>query len=276
MNTSMAALIAVVLTFGAQAADTNSETALLGAVPSEVQIPAGQVARELLEAVCPGHVALSRLGCNDWDQTTESGSALRPHSILGILPGHFLSAESDDVLVSAERGEGHADRYGGTLLMTRQAGGWKPLWYHSGTITDRCMKISALSRRDIPVCETAYIMGGHQTHDLYAINVLAIEPNEQLLLSTDTFAWPNRAQKETLDSVRLLTKGGPGIEAKVHYFRGGNAAGDDLEQVLQKTGEVHAVDFWLKDDAFVVAPGSAAFLKSFSAPRRNVNRWKTR
>lgn len=266
MSASKAALIAIVLTLSARAADTNSETALLGAVPSEVQAPAGQLARELLEAVCPGHVALSRLGCNDWDQTPESGSVLHPRSIAGVLSGHFLSAESDDVLVSAERGEGHVDRYGGALLMTRQAGGWKPLWYQSGTITDRCMKVRAASGRDMPVCETAYIMGGHQTHDLYAINVLPTGPTRQPLLSTDTFAWPNRAQKETLDSVKLLAKGGPGIEARVHYFRSGNTAGDDLSQVLERVGEVHTLDFLLKDDTFVVAPGSAAFLKSFSAP----------
>jgi len=266
MTTSKAALIAVVLTLSARAADTNSETALLGAVPSEVQPPAGQVARELLEALCPGHVALSRLGCNDWDQTPEGTSVLHPRSITGVLSGHFLSAESDDVLVSAERGEGHVDRYGGTLLMTRQAGAWKPLWYQSGTISDRCMKIRAASGRDMPACETAYIMGGHQTHDLYAINVLPTGPKKQLLLTTDTFAWPDRAQKETLDSVRLLAKDAPGVEAKVHYFRSGNTAGDDLSQVLQRVGEAHAVDFLLKDDTFVVAPGSAAFLKSFSAP----------
>lgn len=212
----------------------------------------------------PGRVALSRLGCNGWDRATDA-AVLPPHSISGILSGHFLSAESDDVLVSAERGEGHVDRYGGTLLMTMQGGVWKPLWYHSGTITDRCMKVRAATGRDIPVCETAYIMGGHHTHDLSAIKVLPTGPDEQLLLSTDTFAWPNRAQKETLDSVKLLAKGGLGIEARVHYFRSGNASGDDLDRVLQKVGEVHTVDFLLKDDTFVVAPGSAAFLKSFSA-----------
>jgi hypothetical protein len=265
MTTWKAALIAIALTLGMRAADTDPETALLGAVPSEVQMPKGQLAGELLEAVCPGHVVLSQLGCNDWDRDTDAGTVPPLHSISGILAGHFLSAESDDLLVSAERNEGHVDRYGGTLLMTRQAGVWKPLWYRSGTITARCMKVRSANGRDMPVCETAYIMGGHQTHDLYAINALPTGPNRQLLLSTDTFAWPNLGQKETLDSVRLLTKGRSGIEAKVHYFRNGNRAADDLDQVLQKTGEVHVVDFLLKDDAFVVAPASATFLKAFSA-----------
>jgi hypothetical protein len=259
-------LIAIVLTLSARGADTDPETALLGAVPSEVQPPAGQVARELLEAVCPGQVALSPLGCNDSDRTPESGSVLRPRSIVGILPGHFLSAESDDVLVSAKRSEGHIDRYGGTLLMTRQAGVWKPLWYHSGTITNRCMKIRAASGRDMPVCESAYIMGGHLTHDLYAIDVLPAGANEQILLSTDTFSWPNWAQKETLDSVRLLARGGsPVVEARVHYFRSDNAAGDDLSDVLQKVGAARTIDFLLRGEMFIVAPGSAAFFKTFSA-----------
>lgn len=263
MSTWKAALIAIALALSVGAADTDPETALLGAIRSEVQPPTGLEMREILEAVCSGHVALSQPGCTNWDQTAEADAVPPLHSVSGILSGHFLSAESNDVLVSAERGESHVDRYGGTLLMTRQAGRWKPLWYQSGAITARCMKVHSASGRDIPVCETTYIMGGHQTHDLYAINVLPTGPNRQLLLSTDTFAWPNLAQKETLDSVRLLTKGGPGIEARVHYFRSGNRAGDDLDGVLQKRGEVRAVDFLLRDDAFVVAPGSAVFLKSF-------------
>jgi hypothetical protein len=268
MTTFNAALIALVLGLSVCAADTNSEAALLGAVPSEVQPATGRVATELLEAICPSHVTSNVLGpgCSDWDGVRLRGSVPPPRSINGILFGHFLSATSDDVLVSSERDETHAYRFGGTLLMTKHAGRWKPLWYRSGTITSHCMKVTAISGRDIPVCEEAYIMGGHQTHDLYAIDVLSTGPTKQLLLSTDTFAWPNRAQKETLDSVRLSAKGGsPLLEANVHYFRSDNATGADLSEVLQRVGEAHTIDFFLKDDAFVVAPDSAAFLKSFLA-----------
>jgi hypothetical protein len=266
MTTYTAALIATVLTLSALAADTNSEAALLGAIPSAVRAPTAQLAAELLEDVCPDRVNLSRPGCNDWDRTPPPGGVPPPHSINGILSGHFLSAESDDVLVSSERDETHVDRYSGTLLMTRRAGAWRALWYRSGTVTNRCMKVSMASGRDIPLCESAYIEGGHLTHDLFAINVLPTGPDERLLLETDTFAWPNRAQKETLDSVRPLVQGDPGVEAKVHYFRSDNAAGDDLSQVLQKIGEPHTIDFLLdRSGAFVVAPSNAAFFRVFSA-----------
>jgi hypothetical protein len=157
-----AMLVAIVLTLSARVADANSEAALLGSVPSEVQPPTGQFVVALLETVCPGSVALSRTGpgCKNWDRPRPSGSVAPPHSVRGILLDHFLSAESNDALVSADRGETDPDRLGGTLFMTREAGVWKPLWYHGGTITDHCMKVRKDSGREVPVCESAYVMGG--------------------------------------------------------------------------------------------------------------------
>ena len=181
-----------------------------------------------------------------------------PRSVSGVLLGHFLSAETDDALVSAERGETHPDRYGGALFLTRQAGVWKPLWYSSGTITDHCMKVRSASGRDVPVCESAYIMGGHRTHDLYALTILPTGPVEQILLSTDTFAWPNRLQKETLDSVKPLSRDGSTmVEVRVHYFRSDNPGGSDLSDPDKIAGEPHIIDFHLEGTKFVVTPASA-------------------
>jgi hypothetical protein len=41
----------------------------------------------------------------------------------GFLFGHFLSATSEDALISGGGAEGHPDLWGGTLLLTRMMGG---------------------------------------------------------------------------------------------------------------------------------------------------------
>ena len=44
----------------------------------------------------------------------------------GVLFGHFLSATSEDAVVNCLGCEGHPALFGGTLLLTKEAGEWKP------------------------------------------------------------------------------------------------------------------------------------------------------
>jgi hypothetical protein len=71
-------------------------------------------------------------------------------------------------------------------------------------------------------------------------------------------------QKETLDTVKLLSRNGTAVvEARVHYFRSDNANGAQLGDVIQTIGKPHIIDFLLKDGNFVVPPSSAAFFRVF-------------
>ena len=262
---SVAILFATATATAGWALDPNSEEALLGAIHSEVQPPTPEVVGEILESVCPDHISLRpRIGCNNWDESSPQAE-LRPHQVNGVLFGHFLSASSDDAVLSANRGENHPERFGGTLFLTRDTRGWKALWYRSGLITRNCIKVKTSSGLFLLVCESSYIEGGHWTHDLYSVQFLSSEPKVQLLLSTDTFAWPDVLQKETLDRVRLTSvRGHTVLRVYLHYARIPNTEHLDFTALDNMPTRAYQVDFLLEDARFLISPSSAAaFAKLF-------------
>lgn len=64
----------------------------------------------------------------------------------------------------------HAELYGGTLLLTKAAGNWKPVWYKAGVITRHCRRVSLESGRQILFCEQPDGGMGHSIHGLYSVN----------------------------------------------------------------------------------------------------------
>ncbi len=88
----------------------------------------------------------------------------------GLIFGHFLGPESDEVAVSGSSAEGHPERLGGTLLLSRRGGAWIPIWYRSGLIIDSCEKIAMPTRREILLCEDEDGGMGHALHYLYGVD----------------------------------------------------------------------------------------------------------
>ena len=98
----------------------------------------------------------------------------------GILFGHFLSPTSEDVVISCFGCEGHPELFGGTLLLTKNSGEWKPVWYKPGVITRHCRRMSLATGRQILFCEETDGGMGHAIHGLYIVD-----------LTKPTFAWNN-------------------------------------------------------------------------------------
>jgi hypothetical protein len=88
----------------------------------------------------------------------------------GVVFGHFLGPESDDVAVSGWSAETHPARWGGTLLLSMHGGAWVPIWYRSALIIDSCEKIALPGGREILLCEDEDGGMGHALHDLYEVD----------------------------------------------------------------------------------------------------------
>jgi hypothetical protein len=89
----------------------------------------------------------------------------------GVIYGHFLDPNSDDAAVSGWSMETHPMRGGGTLLLTRQNGQWKPQWYKSALITNACEKVTLADKRDLLICEDEDGGMGHTFHELYVVDL---------------------------------------------------------------------------------------------------------
>lgn len=132
-------------------------------------------AQRLLSELCTGAVlSVPKIGLECPVRSlgaafTDIGS--RFHS-QGVIFGHFLGPASEDAVVSGWSEETHPARWGGTLLLSRRNGVWKPLWYKSAVITRSCEKFSRLDQRELLLCEDEDGGMGHTFHELYVVDLL--------------------------------------------------------------------------------------------------------
>jgi len=121
----------------------------------------------------------------------------------GVMFGHFLAPESDDAAVSGSSAEGHAGRYGGTLLLSRREGTWMPIWYRSAMIIDSCEKVTLPDRREVLLCEDEDSGMGHALHYLYTVDFEhPSDLQNSLLAKADSFEDFCAAQEQLLKGFR--------------------------------------------------------------------------
>lgn len=106
----------------------------------------------------------------------------------GVIYGHFLSATSEDVVVSGWSAETHPDLWNGTLLLTKSSGTWKPLWYKSAVLTHSCGKAAMPSGREVLFCEAEDGGMGHVFHYVFWVDLTApVIWQESLLSVADSY-----------------------------------------------------------------------------------------
>lgn len=143
--------------------------------PSDGRDPKNAGGAELLEVVCPGNVSVDKditckgscpklTGFQDWVGEWTLGT---------ITYGHFLSAGSEAAVLSMYGCEAHTENFGGTILLTRNSGKWKMLWYKPGVETSACHKVQLETGREILVCFGDYGGQGIVSTALYVEDMLA-------------------------------------------------------------------------------------------------------
>ena len=136
--------------------------------PSDVQAPAA----EFLQAVCPGQADPGgQLACTC---PPNSGLYVDGYSwkLAGVTRGHFVSPASDDAVLSMDGCEPHSENWGGTVLLTRKAGGWVKDWYKPGVVTSQCRKVELQDHRQILVCMGVSGSMGASNTELYVEDLL--------------------------------------------------------------------------------------------------------
>lgn len=173
-NLSM--LAAVALAFAVPNADGRYWTQVRPRIASGVRKLSEADADAILSGFCRDGVRHDRNGliCS----TQELGSAFsdivdakfHPE---GVIYGHFLSANTEDAVVSGWSAESHPYLWSGTLLLTRSNGAWKPLWYKSAVLTHSCGKAAMRSGREVLFCEAEDGGMGHVFHYVFWVDLTA-------------------------------------------------------------------------------------------------------
>jgi len=143
--------------------------------PDDTQDPKQAGGAELLRAVCPGHVVTGKdIACKE---TCPESSAFKDDkfwdwTLVGVTRGHFLSPQSDDAALAMVGCEGAYNRYGGTILLTRNSGKWTMLWYKGGVQAVECHRGKLTGGREILICLGGYGGQGYFWMDLHLEDLL--------------------------------------------------------------------------------------------------------
>lgn len=175
-------------------------------ITSEVQTLTPADATALLTKFCAGSVkAVERIGLTCSTQRLGTGfsdiidAEFHPE---GVIYGHFLSPTSDDAAVSGWSAEHHPDLWGGTLLLTKSNGAWKPLWYRSAVITHSCRKLPMPSGREVLLCEAEDGGMGHVLHYVFSVDLTApVRVMDSLLAVADSYSNPCFTDKRRVERV---------------------------------------------------------------------------
>ena len=276
----------VLLILAAVAAFIANATAdrLRPSFPSEVMTPQARLMLPLLKAVCAegiratdykGHPAF---GCGAYlHDILASPPPARidwwPHTAWtaeGLLPGHFLSPTSDDMVVSGHGAETHPSRYGGTLLLTRTQGVWKPVWYRSGLITFHCHRINLTTGRQVLLCEDTDGGMGHFFHNVYVVDLASptVDEGGMGLLHADSYGsyLLGGVQTQFIDRVSLekTASGAPLIRVYArHGFVPLDLSDPSDAPLPQPKLTPYRIDFQLSGETLRVTPPSRAAAKLF-------------
>lgn len=189
----------------------------------------------------------------------------------GVHYGHFLSPNSDDAALNGWGGEGHPDFFGGTLLLTKKDGEWRPVWYKSGIISRYCRKLTLGSGRQILICEEQDAGMGHSYHVVYALDLTSpTDPMRGSLLVADSYLLMCRdQQKQSIRAIQFLASNRP-AEISVLISSGRrrlsesetNACAEN-RQVRPPAEREYQVDFALDGEHVRVTPQSRDTLDLF-------------
>jgi hypothetical protein len=136
-------------------------------IPSDAAKISPADASPFVDAICPENAVA--MGCSVCPK--ETGFAGNPvWNVRTITFGHFLSANSQDALVSGSGCEDHADGMRGAYLFTKDRASWWKLWYSPGQNADNCKKITASDARDLLVCQASDSHQGVADSFLYLLD----------------------------------------------------------------------------------------------------------
>ncbi len=263
--------------------------ALRPTFPSEVSAPKESTVLPLLKSACGDGVRTvtaqgrKAFGCGDgpMDEILASRSRARRYEWMpyvlweadGVLFGHFLSPTSEDAAVNCFGCNGHAELFGGTLLLTKKSGNWEPVWYKAGVITRHCRRVSLATGRQILFCEEIDSGMGHSIHGLYIVDFT--NPKfawDSVVLMADSYgsSMLGGVQAQSIDRVSFEEVQGSELLVRIYARHGGIKLRPDYDGERLPTRKVsnYEIDFRLDGETFKVTPDTAAAARLFGVETR--------
>jgi hypothetical protein len=192
-----------------------------------------------------------------------------------VIYGHFLSPTSEDAAVAGWGGETHPEFWGGTLLLTKTAAGWRPVWYRSAVISRYCTKVAISGGREILLCEEQDGGMGHSFHILYSLDLTAPRtPRDAAMLVADTYVLQcDEQQRQSIAGIDAPEAPGSLFRVLLDHGRGHlrtserqRCATGDLDGPTIPTSRYH-IEFTMEGSYFKPTPESLKILRTLGSVR---------
>lgn len=152
-------------------------------------IPSETEALELLQGICGKDNVFeedNQLGCGGCPSFTKVPEPEADNGFFAIekvVYGSFTESTVKEAVVDFFGCEGHANQYGGSVLVRRSSKGWSFISYFPGLRANNCLKFSSPNSRSSLVCKNRYMNHTGSWEWLSAIEFGKTKNRENVLLS---------------------------------------------------------------------------------------------
>ncbi len=218
--------------------------------------------RLLLQTACAGKVYFGggrdrkENGCLTCPPGSGDPDYLGGVALRSVTFGHFVSGASEDAVLGVAGCEPHSHHWGGSFLLTKQAGIWRLQGYQNSLITEQCHKLSTVSGRELLLCSYYFGGQGSMSRSLYLLDfAVPGKPVVKPLLTV----WND------MRACRTPAVNKPVLQSVIESVRFPDLNGDHVPDVsiLARTGKVQrsdaeykACESWSNNGAWPLPPVS--------------------
>ncbi len=162
---TLTSLLLAGLCFPQNASGPKFNTASAGVRQSDIEAA--------VDLICPsGDITRSKdgraSGCRTCPKGTDFQGVNGPEwEMYAETPGHFTSADGDNLLLDGTGCDSHANNFGGSFMFVVESGQLRLVTYEKGLVTDECHKFALSDGRDYLVCRGGWSGQGESTETVF-------------------------------------------------------------------------------------------------------------
>ena len=235
---------------GAKAADIEAAVALICKAKDRTLAKDGKISGC---RTCPEGTDFHGIGNSSWEMYAET-------------PGHFTSAQEDNLILDGTGCDSHASNFGGSFIFSFKDGKARLMRYGKGLVTSQCHKFAYADRRNFLICQRGWSGQGENDENLFmaSFGVGGKATVKYLLSTTDSTGTcaddSAQVQESKIESVTFTPADSEKITGLTVTAKLGTVP---CARAGKGAAQSYSVEFLFDGTKFVVAPASRAAWRRF-------------
>ena len=248
-------------------------TAGAGARASDIESAVGAICKS-------GDITRSKdgrvSGCHTCPKGTDSyGESHSNWEMYAETPGHFISAQDDNLILDGTGCDSHANNFGGSFIFSIKDGKARLVRYDQGLVTSQCHKFAYKDGRDFIVCRGGWGGQGENDENVFmaAFAATGKETVTRLISTSDTRGTclddPTQVVQEAeVSSIKFVPQDSGQITGMTVTATLGNIKCSQVDSGSKSgktagTVKTYEIEFLFDGQHFNATPASKAALRRF-------------